>query len=481
MNTAQRIAKNAGVLLTANIINRIVHFFYVMYTARYLGASGFGILSFALAYTGIFAVLTDFGLRQLTIREVARDKTLAGKYLINTVVMKLILVAITFGLIVLTINLAKYPGQQVIVVYIIGLSFCADTFTGSFYSIFQAYEKMEYQSIGDILSGVLMLAGALFAIALKFDIVGFAYIYAIVSVTSLGYAFAVYAWRFLRPRIEIDFRFWKSTIIQAFPFGLCLAFVVIYYWIDSVMLSFMKGDAEVGLYNVAYRLITIPLIVPNIISAAVFPSMSRFFISSRDALHFITGKYFKLMLALGIPIGVGTTLLADKIIITIFGSEYANSAAPLRLLIWAVVFIFVNTPFFRLLESANRQTVAAAIVGVGMIVNVVFNLLIIPRFSYIGAAFTRVLTEFIIAILAVIFAYRTAHCGVQKGDFLTHVFRPVIAGLIMGIYLWSLPNLNLIILVLSSALLYAVVLYMVGGIGKEDIRLLRGTIKLGKC
>lgn len=81
MNTIQRIAKNTGVLLTSKVVSYIFQFFFVMYTARYLGAAGFGILSFALAFTGIFGVFSDFGLSTLTVREVARDKSLASKYL----------------------------------------------------------------------------------------------------------------------------------------------------------------------------------------------------------------------------------------------------------------------------------------------------------------------------------------------------------------------------------------------------------------
>jgi len=92
MNTVQRIAKNTGVLLASQVVSYVIGFFFVMYTARYLGAEGFGILSFALAFTGIFGVFADLGLRQLTVREVARDKSLAGKYLGNIAAMKVILV-----------------------------------------------------------------------------------------------------------------------------------------------------------------------------------------------------------------------------------------------------------------------------------------------------------------------------------------------------------------------------------------------------
>jgi O-antigen/teichoic acid export membrane protein len=87
MNTVQRIAKNTGVLLASQIASYIFGFFFIMYTARYLGAEGFGILSFALAFTGIFCVFSDLGLSILTIRGVARDKSLAGQILSSALML----------------------------------------------------------------------------------------------------------------------------------------------------------------------------------------------------------------------------------------------------------------------------------------------------------------------------------------------------------------------------------------------------------
>ena len=264
MNTVQRIAKNTGVLFVSQIVSYILGFFYIMYTARYLGVEGFGILSFALAFAGIFGIFSDLGLRNLTVREVAREKSLAGKYLGNIVVIKIFLGVVTIGLIAITINLLGYPLQTIKIVYLISLSVVFGTFSGMFYSIFQAYEKMEYQSLGQILSSVLMLAGALFAISNKYDIIGFASIYFIVNAIILGYALVVSSLKFVLPKMEFDWGFWKVTIKEALPFGLTGIFVTIYYWIDSVMLSLMQGDEAVGWYNAAYRLIIVLLFIPSI-------------------------------------------------------------------------------------------------------------------------------------------------------------------------------------------------------------------------
>ena len=129
MSTVQRIAKNTTVLLVAQVASYLLAFFYMMYTARYLGPASFGILSFAAAFTGIFSVFGDLGLSTLITREVARDKSLAPKYLANVSLMKVILVAITFGLIALTINLMSYPEETIKAVYLIALSVIFTAFT----------------------------------------------------------------------------------------------------------------------------------------------------------------------------------------------------------------------------------------------------------------------------------------------------------------------------------------------------------------
>ena len=129
MNTIQRIAKNTVVLITGDLAASLIGFFFLIYIARYLGVGGFGVLSFALAFTAIFNVLTDIGLSTLTTREVARDKSLTQKYLGSIGSLKIVLATATFGLISLTINLLDYPEETILVVYLIGLSVILSSFS----------------------------------------------------------------------------------------------------------------------------------------------------------------------------------------------------------------------------------------------------------------------------------------------------------------------------------------------------------------
>jgi len=486
MSTVQRIARNTTVLLVAQVVSYLLAFFYMMYTARYLGAAGFGILSLALAFTAIFGVLADLGLSTLTTREVARDGSQALKYLANVSAMKVILVAVAFGLIALTINLMGYPAETIRVVYILALSLVFGTFGQMFYSIFQAFERMEFQAIGQMLNAALILAGVMFAIKHSFGVVGFASIYVIAGAVAFAYSLAVMKLRFPNPArastakvMEFDWNFWKPTTREALPFGLTGIFGMIYTYIDSVMLSVMQGSEVVGWYNAAYRLILVLLFIPTALGSAIFPVMSRFYTTSPDSLRRGIEKLFKYMIMLGIPLGVGTTLLADRIILAVFGPGYMQSIIALQILVWTIVLTFAGAAFVKLFETTNRQVVVTRVSGICMVANIILNLLLIPRFSYVGASVVTVATELILVGAVFVLAYRTGF-SISRNRLIKDVSKVTISSLVMGAFIWYSSDLNLLVLVVLATLLYFGLLYLIKGIDREDLSLLRQATKSGK-
>jgi O-antigen/teichoic acid export membrane protein len=482
MSTIQRIAKNTAVLLVAQVASYLLSFFYMMYAARYLGAAGFGILSFALAFTGIFAVFGDLGLAPLTTREVARDKSLAPKYLANVSLLKIILAAVAFGLIALTINLMGYPQETITVVYLFGLYVVLAAFAQMFYSIFQAFERMEFQAIGQMLSAALILGGVIFAIKHGFSIIGFAYLYFIASAIVLGYSFAVMKLKFSNPAsasaakvMEFDWSFWKPTIKEALPFGLSTIFATVVYSISTVMLSSMKGDAAVGWYNAAYGMWRVLWFIPSAWGAAIFPVMSKFYVASRDSLRFSFEKSFKYLTILGIPIGVGTTLLAQRFILLIFGAEYANSILALQILVWSSVAIYVSTSFGYLFQALNKQIIQTKVAGICMILNVILNLILIPKYSYIAASATAVATDLTSAALYFVWGSKIGYSLFNR-NAARIVAKVLISSALMGVFIMYFHNLTLLALVPLAAFLYFVVLYIIRGINREDIDLARRAV-----
>ena len=205
---------------------------YSMYTARYLGPERYGVIAFALAFTSIFGVFTDLGLNTLTVREVARNKVLAEKYLGNLLLMKSILALFALVIIIVAINLMGQDKNTIEVVYLISFSVIIGSFTGIFNSLFQAFERIELVSIGSILSSIFMLLGAIYAIDRGFGVLGFASIYIFSSLVVLAYSLFIANRRLLKPVLQIDRKAIWPMIVEALPFGLTSLSGMIYTYTD---------------------------------------------------------------------------------------------------------------------------------------------------------------------------------------------------------------------------------------------------------
>ena len=409
MGAVRRIAKNTVVMIAGQIFGKILSLIFVIYVARYLQAEGFGILSFALAFAGMFHIFADIGFYELTVREVARDKKLAGKYVGNIMVLKVILVTFVFGLICLTINAMNYPILTITVVYIIGLSIVFDAFSVISNAIFQAFESLELITIGTVLRGVLLVIGGIIAIRNGWDILAFASLYLMASLAVFMYSLPLMLVKFAKPKFEIDLDFWKFVLKEGVPFWASAVLTTIFYNIDKVMLSAMIGNEAVGYYSASYRIISTLHIISISFIASIFPVTSRLYVSSKDKLKFTFERSFKYMAILGVTIGVTVTLLSEKIIILIYGEGYRPSISALQILVWAEAILFFNATIRNLFKSINRQIIILYTLIPGVSSNVVLNWLLIPKFSFIGASFATVVARFIMLVLSFIWLMRTEY------------------------------------------------------------------------
>jgi O-antigen/teichoic acid export membrane protein len=222
-------------------------------------------------------------------------------------------------------------------------------------------------------------------------------------------------------------------------------------------------------------MVLVLLFIPAAWSSAIFPVMSKFYITSQDSLRLSFEKSFKYLTMLGIPIGVGTTLLAQRFILLVFGTEYGNSIVALQILVWSEIFIFMSITFANLFNSLNRQVILTKITGICAGLNVILNLILIPKYSLIGASVTTVFTEFLSLALSFIWVLKIGYDTPRK-ELASIIIRVSISSVLMGIFIMCFHNLTLLALVPSAALLYFVVLYAIRGINKDDINLLRMAI-----
>lgn len=473
MNQIQRIGKNISVLFLAQVISYILAFFYTIYAARYLGVSGFGILSFALAFTMIFSVMADLGLSTLLVRDVSRDVLILKKYLGNMALMKGIIGLLTFISIVLIINLLNYPAQTVLVVYLIGIFIILTSFSQFFYSVFQAHEKMEFQSIGFIFSSIFIFCGILIAIYLKLDVVIFALVYAISGVLVFIYSVLACAWKFHWPQLEIDWKFWKYTFKTALPLSMAMVFSTIAFRVDSVLLSLLQGNAAVGFYSAPYKLIELLMFVPMIYTTAILPVMSNNFKSSFDSIKKVYERSFKYFIILGIPIAALSTILASKIILLLYDSAYLPSVPALQILIWTVPLIFLTYICGTLFVSIDRQDLVLKITFISMVLNIVLNLILIPIYGFIAAAFVTVLTE----LIAFTLLYYYSSILICKLDLKRYMAKPVLATIIVSLFVLKFEG-NIFLIIIISTIIYLGLLIAFKTFSKQDVDIFKKLIKM---
>lgn len=474
MRTAQRVIKNSSVLILSHILSKILYVFVIVFITRLLGVEKFGKFTFAISFVTLFSIFADFGLNTLTIREVARKKSEAAEYFKNGIFLKLLFSVVAYGLIIITVNLMGFTSNIIKVVYILGLWVILENLTRFLFSFFRAFEKMEYEAYLNVVSKIVLLVLVVFASKDNWGAAQIAVAYLIAAVVSVicGCLFIFIGKAIPVHRVfsrRIDMGFCRRLLKEAWPFALMTVFGIIYGRIDIIMLQMMKGASAVGWYGASNKLIEGLMFMPQMLVVALFPVFSLLYESSKERLIRGYEKIIKILYVLGLPIAVGGTILSSKIILLLFGAEYGNSAIVFQILVWALFFIFLNFGVGTILNSINRQRILTMNAGICVLVNVILNLMLIPGLSYTGAAAATVVTEAVLCFLGIIwigkYLYRLPVWKIAV--------KPAVASVLMGCAVYLMKELNLILVIISGAVLYAVIIWKSGVISLDELGISR--------
>ena len=471
LSTVQRVAKNTGVIIAGDVIFRIISLFVMIYLARYLGTVGFGKYSFVFAYLGFFAVITDLGLHAICVREMSRDSSIAPKLIGNAYIIKLMLAvfAVAFSMIVIT--LASYPLDTTTYIYIAAFSMLFMSFSDLYTAIFQANLRMEYNIIAKlsfkVLSAILIL-WIIFSHGTLMQVI-IVLVFSEMVKTLISYLFSR---KIVRPQFEIDFGLWKYLFKAALPIALSSVIWIIYYQIDMVMLSPMKGDAAVGVYSAAHKLFEPFTLIPHALMMSMFPIMSEAFKSSKERLIKSYTLSLKYLLIIALPLAIGTALLSDKIILLIYGTEFAESATAFQILVLSFVFTFANSLLLQLLIAIDKQKLTTLSTGICAIINITLNFILIPILSYNGAAIATVATNAVLFIAC--FYFVSKHLFVLPIHKM--LIKPAISGLIMGAFLYYFIGINILLLVPFAGFVYLVALLALKIFSEDDWAIVKKAI-----
>ena len=235
--------------------------------------------------------------------------------------------------------------------------------------------------------------------------------------------------------------------------------------IDIVMLSALKGDAVVGIYSAAYNpLLAIAGIISGTIVAAIYPVMSRLFVASRDALDHTTVLVSRYMAMIGLPIAMGCFVLASKFVELFYEGQFSASAIAFQILALFIPIRLVSSVTGTLLTSINKQGLRTISVGLSALLNIFLNALMIPYLSYVGASIATVLSEVFLYFVFLHFISRYY----KRLLLYSHYTKPIIASILMGLFIFYFKNMNLLILIPCAVMLYLLALLLLKAFTDED-------------
>ena len=469
MNDAQIVARNSLFQAISNIGDKVLSFIIIILLARYLGAANFGIYAFAMAFVSFFSIAIDLGLGPLLGREIAKDKTKADTYFGGNLIIKTITSTLSFILIALLINLTKDAQVTIYAVYFAAAIMISFSFCQSFHGLFVTFEKAQYNAVFLTLTKALQLSGVTVAIFLKMGLLNLMLILCFTNLLSLVFSSSFVLKKFIHIKFNINFNLWKNLIKQALPFALMDVFILIYFNIDRVMLSYMVNDTAVGLYTAAYTLALAFLFISVSVSTASYPTISRLYRKNNELVLKIYRTLFKYLLAIGIAMAVGTALLASQIVGLVFGQGYLESIPVLKIVVLICPIMFITNLMGRVLGAIHMERPLVWLTGLGAFANVIMNLMLIPIIGIMGAAIATVITEIFIFI-------GLYHLLTNSlGSIIFHKIVPqiIIANMIMGFVIFFIQNIHILFVVCIAALAYFGTLYLLKFSSKEEIQFLK--------
>lgn len=466
MSLATKVAYNTIIQIMGKAISTILGLAAVAIMTRFLGKSGFGQYTTVITYLSFFGIIADFGLTLVTAQMISQPGIDQNKILGNLFGLRLISAIVFLGLAPFIIVFFPYEPIIKLGVAIATLSFFFIALNQILVGLYQKNLKMEIVSLAEIVGRIFLLIGIVMVIYCKAGLLG------MVMATVLGSLvnFIIHYYfshRLAQIKFLFDFNIWREIIKKSWPIALTIIFNLIYLRADILILSLIKSQAEVGIYGATYKVIDILTTLPFMFAGIILPIITLSWAEKKfDNFNKVIQRSFDLMIIISLPLIIGSQFVSKQIMILIAGNDFAASGEILRILILATGFIFIGCLFSHAIIAVEEQkriikayifTALTALAG---------YLILIPRYSYFGAAWVTVYSEFTIALASYYLVIKKSKFSPKLNILLKSMFASVIMALFIYLFL-SLINLFLIIV--FAIFVYFFTFFLIKGFSKQDI------------
>lgn len=390
-----RYFKNTTWLFAEKILRMVVGLLVGIWVARYLGPEQFGLISYAQSLVGLFAAIATLGLDGIVIRELVKDESKRDALLGTAFRLKLIGALLVLIVLAVAVKLSHQDTLTTLLVFVIASA-----------TIFQSFNVIDFYFQSKVLSKYIVYANIVSLLLSSLIKVGlilneapllyFAYIILFDSfILACGFLYVYQANKFHTSKWQFDTNVALSLLKDSWPLILSGLVISVYMKIDQVMIKEMMDAEAVGQYAAAVRLSEAWYFIPMVIASSLFPAIINAKEVSEELYFERLQKLYDLMVWLAIAIALPMTFLSDWIAELLYGEQYNQAGSVLMIHIWAGVFVFLGVAFSKFLTNENLTKKMFYRTLLGAILNILFNLVLIPKYGIKGAAIATLLGQFV--------------------------------------------------------------------------------------
>lgn len=380
-------------LFLAQAFVRIIGFFYTIFLARNLGVFDFGLYSVVLAYFSLFSSISEFGFNRYLITELAVDRLKIPQLLFSIGLFRTTIVSVLFAIFATLLYLVDPEKIRVSLVLLATLAVFPQALSFTIDSIFVALKKLEYSALAMVaLSISTSLIGVIFILS-GLNIKG--------AVLALIFGQIIY---FLilgiflkRQNVKLDtkvsLKLLKKIIWGSFPYGLIGILGLLYFKIDTLILNYLKGNYDSGIYSAGYKFLESLIFVPSALSTALFPNFVSLINKDSKRVYRIYIKSTIFLFLLSIVI-IGIYLFSLPVIITYLLPQYVKAIEVVKILSLTIPFMFMISPQGIILFSDKKFLKFLTVVSIfNLVLNISLNFYLIPKFGYFGSAWSTLISD----------------------------------------------------------------------------------------
>ncbi len=472
----RRVFRNSMIPIASQIMVRVVDLIVAIALLRLLGPVGNGQYAVAVVVWLYVKTISDFGLSLLATREIARDRSTLNTIVGETTLFRwgvLLITAIPVGIYVgATLSANAMSIESVLAIALLYLSIVPASYAEAANSALNGLERMEIAALINV--GVSLMRAPL-AVALGASALGVPGVALAAVITStfsaLAFHRALRALVSLRPDWRIDRSRWMFYARESWPLLVNGLLVSLFFRVDVFIIAAVRGDAALGIYDAAYKLINLITIVPAYAILAVFPIMAQ---RASDPLALARAQRvttYSLVIVAWVFV-FSITALSDISIQVLAGDDYLPEAAVLlRMLIWFAPISFVNGVFQYVLVAAGEQRRLVPAFLAAVIFNLAGNLMLVPFYGTRASALITVATECVILGILLLMAKRST-MGINVPRTLSRLWRPTVAGIVATVVALLLQDQPLVALGISSVV-FVLLALLTGVLGSEEKELIR--------